>query len=111
MNIKSLLLASAAALTVAVAAGNAVAGNYDFRDQASASMNAPVATRSMDAPKAAMRSAGADAAGQLHGNITPFVADKTPSTLTRAEVRAETIKFNNSAEGRAARARDIGGAQ
>jgi hypothetical protein len=109
MNIKSLLLASAAALTVAVAAGNAVAGNYDFRDQASASMNAPVATRSMDAPKAAMR--GADAAGQLHGNITPFVADKTPSTLTRAEVRAETIKYNNSAEGRAARARDIGGAQ
>ena len=111
MNFKSLLLASATAVTVAFAASNAMAGNYDFQDQAAANMTAPAAAQVAPVAKAAVRATNADAAAQLHGNITPFVVDATPSTLTRAEVRAETIKYNKSAEGRAVHAHEVGSAQ
>ncbi len=102
MNVKSLLLAA----VVASFGGAAFANNYvDVAEFQVAQLSAPAARSTM------ARSPSVESAYQSRSDINPFVAVDKTDTRTRAEVRAETIRYLNSGEARAARSVYVGGAQ
>lgn len=104
MKLKSLLLVAAVASSVA---GSAFANNYDFATASAMSQRAAAQTKP-SASTAPSTLLGGER--EAHGNITPFALPATDKTLTRAQVRADTIKYLSSPEARMARALEVGSA-